>query len=93
MADFTAVQGNGEIVVECAGGSTWCSVLLWEGVSPAERRLAIVRRKDNNQIFVAKRKFGDWIELSWIDIMSALSRDARAQDDLIRTLARAAVGE
>jgi len=27
--------------------------------------------------FAAKRKFGVWIELSWVDIMGALSSDAR----------------
>ena len=93
MTGPSAVQGNGEIVVECARGSRWCSVFLWEGVSPVERRLAIVRRKDNDQVFVAKRKFGEWVELSWVDIMGALSRDARAQDALIKALARAVVGE
>lgn len=93
MSEPRIVEGNGEVVVECAGGSRWCSVLLWEDVDPAERRLALVRRKDTGQVFAAKRKFGGWIELSWIDVMHALSRDARTQDDAIKMLARAAVGE
>jgi len=93
MGEPQFVQGNGEIVVACASGSKWCSVLLWEGVAPAERRLAIVRRKDTHQVFAAKRKFDDWVELTWVDILGALSRDARMQDDLNRMLARAAVGE
>jgi hypothetical protein len=93
MSEPRIVQGNGEIVVECAGGSKWCSVLLWEDVAPSEKRLALVRRKDTGQIFAAKRRLGGWIELSWVDIMDALSRDARTQDKLIEMLARAAVGE
>lgn len=93
MSEPRIVQGNGEVVVECAGGSKWCSVLLWEDVPPTERRLALVRRKDTGQVFAAKRKLDGWIELSWVDVMDALSRDARKQDDVIKMLARAAVGE
>ncbi|CAA2139165.1 hypothetical protein HYPP_01320 [Hyphomicrobium sp. ghe19] len=93
MSEPRIVEGNGEVVVDCAGGSRWCSVLLWEDVASAERRLALVKRKDTGQVFVAKRKFGGWIELSWTDVMDALSRDARARDDAIKMLARAAVGE
>ncbi len=91
--DRSGVGSNGEIVVACADGSKWCSVLLWEGTDAVERRLAIVRRKDTHQVFAAKLKLGVWIELSWADIMAALSRDARAQDAIINELALAAVGE
>ncbi|SFV30010.1 hypothetical protein [Hyphomicrobium facile] len=93
MSEPRIVQGNGEVVVQCAGGSKWCSVLLWEDVAPAERRLALVKRKDTGQVFAAKRKLDGWIELSWGDVMDALARDARTQDNVIEMLARAAVGE
>jgi hypothetical protein len=86
-------MSSSEVVVECVGGSKWCSVLLWEDVGPAERRLALVRRKDTGQVFAVKRKFDGWIELSWSDVMGALSRDARTQDNVIKMLARAVVGE
>ena len=93
MSEPRIVQGNGEVVVQCADGSKWCSVLLWEDVAPAERRLALVKRKDTAQVFAAKRKLDGWIELSWVDVMDALARDARTQDNVIEMLARAAVGE
>lgn len=93
MSERRMVRGNGEVVVECSCGSKWCSVVLWENAAPEERRLALVRRKDTGRVFAAKRKIDGWIELSWGDVMDALSRDARTQDNVIRMLARAAVGE
>jgi hypothetical protein len=90
---MTDVPGHGEILVECAGGPQWCLVLLWDEPGNSDRRLAIVRRKDTNQVFASKRKLGAWLELSWVDILGALSRDARAQDILIKALSRSVVGE
>ncbi len=85
--------GSGEILVACSGGSLLCPVLLWQAGARGESRFAIVRRRDTGQVFAAKRKFGGWIELSWVDVMGALSRDGRIQGRVIEELSLAVVGE
>lgn len=86
-------RGCEEILVACSGGSLLCPVLLWEAGARGESRFAIVRRRDTGQVFSAKRKFDGWIELSWVDVMGALSRDDRNQGRMIEELSLAVVGE
>jgi hypothetical protein len=86
-------RGCEEILVACSGGSHLCAVLLWETEARGESRFAIVRRRDTGQVFAAKRKFDGWIELSWVDVMGALSRVDRIQDRVIEELSLAVVGE
>lgn len=86
-------SGCDEILVACAGGSHLCPVLLWQAEARGESRFAIVRRRDTGRVFAAKRQLDSWIELSWVDVMGALTRDDRIQGRVIEELSLAVVGE